>query len=187
MIFQILLIAVIVLVPILDQITKAAVMAATAQGEKGIDVIPGVLRWSIVRNSGASMGLWADNLAGRIFFMVASVLGIALIAAVILGFRKRLSVSRPCAVFLAMVAGGGIGNMIDRVFYGDTLFMGEVVDFIDFCAFPRIWHWTFNLADACICVGIFLFFVFAIAEEICRIRNEKKAKAEEETQTEDGK
>jgi signal peptidase II len=60
-------------------------------------------------------------------------------------------------VALALVVGGGIGNMIDRVV------LGFVVDFIDFCLFD-FWVWVFNIADAAVCVGAALFVLDMILE-----------------------
>lgn len=178
MALTIVLIAILLAVPAVDQLTKYLAMAATDGGAKTVPVIPGVLEWDIVRNSGASMGLFSDSTGGRVFFMVFSVVGIALIAAILFGFRKKLEITAPAAICLAAVAGGGIGNMIDRTFFGETLFTGTVIDFIDFCAFPRFWKWTFNFADACICVGIALFFLLTVIEEVKKMKEEKRKKEE---------
>ena len=69
-----------------------------------------------------------------------------------------------------MILGGGIGNMIDRIFYG------EVVDFLDFCAFPELWSWIFNLADSFVCVGVGLLMLYYILAEIKHAREEKSKK-----------
>ena len=58
------------------------------------------------------------------------------------------------AVALGMVLGGAIGNLVDRVFRGDGLLDGAVVDFIDFSFFP-----TFNVADAAINIGVALLLI----------------------------
>ena len=75
-----------------------------------------------------------------------------------------------------MIVGGGIGNMIDRIFNGDVIGNGVVVDFIDFCAFPNLWMWIFNGADSFVCVGVGLFVIYYIRSEI----KAAKAKKEEE-------
>ena len=176
LIYTVVILAVFLLVPVIDQITKAMAMAATAGGSQAITVIPGVLRWKIVRNTGASMGLFADSAAGRVFFMVLSTVAILGIIAALLFFRKKLNFSDFSAITLALVAGGGIGNMIDRTFFGERLFQGAVIDFIDFCAFPSLWRWTFNFADACICVGVGLFIIGMIADEVREMKR-KRARA----------
>lgn len=75
----------------------------------------------------------------------------------------------------AMIAGGGIGNMIDRLFYGEGFGNGTVVDFLDFCAFPDLWYWIFNVADAFVCVGAAILFVYLFIDII----KEEKAKKQE--------
>ena len=81
----------------------------------------------------------------------------------------------------SMIIGGGIGNMIDRLFYGDSFGDGTVVDFLDFCAFPNLWSWIFNVADAFVCVGAAILFVYLLVEII----KEEKNKAKQKTATEE--
>ena len=84
-----------------------------------------------------------------------------------------------------MIAAGGIGNLIDRIFYGEKLFFGQVIDFIDFCAFPTVWKYVFNFADACVCVGgaiLMLWLICSIISDEKKERAKKKlAKAAEAT------
>jgi signal peptidase II len=75
-----------------------------------------------------------------------------------------------------MIAGGGIGNMIDRTFNGETFGNGVVVDFIDFCAFPELWMWIFNVADMFVCVGVALAAFDIIYDEVKKYRQEKADK-----------
>ena len=57
--------------------------------------------------------------------------------------------------------------MIDRVR------LGYVIDFIDFCAFPKIWMWVFNIADACVCVGAGIMILWLILDMIREYKLEK--------------
>ena len=66
---------------------------------------------------------------------------------------------------LALIVGGGIGNMFDRVL------LGYVVDFIDVRIFGNLWRWVFNAADAAVCVGAALLVV-------CCLVSYKKEKKE---------
>ena len=59
--------------------------------------------------------------------------------------------------------------MIDRIAYG------TVVDFIDFCAFPQLWKWIFNLADSFVCVGCGILLVYYITAEIKQYRKMKES------------
>ncbi len=173
----ILLLAVVLAVPALDQLTKALAMAATDGGARTVTVIPGALRLTIVRNTGATMGLFAGNAAGRVVFLTLSAVAIVGLILLLFVFRRKVGLPTFPAVCLALIAGGGIGNSIDRVFFGEKLFEGAVIDFIDFCAFPRLWHWVFNLADACICVGVALFLAAAIVLELRAHRRETSSRA----------
>ncbi|MBR4013794.1 MAG: signal peptidase II, partial [Clostridia bacterium] len=84
-----------------------------------------------------------------------------------------------CAA-MSMIIAGGIGNMIDRVA------LGYVIDFLDFCAFPTLWMWVFNVADVCVCVGGGLLVLWLIISMVADYKKEKAAKAQqsEENKTE---
>ena len=149
--------AIIVGVILLDQVSKLLVLAYLYEDE--VAIIKDVLHFTYVENRGMAFGLLADH---RWIFLVASVVGIALVAFYLFKFTKR-PVSR---IALAMIVGGGIGNMIDRVR------LGFVVDFIDFCAFD-FWVWVFNIADAAVCVGAALFVLDLILELVEDIKRGK--------------
>ena len=82
---------------------------------------------------------------------------------------------------LSLIIGGGIGNMIDRLFRVGVYERGEkyffVVDFIDFYALGSLWVWVFNIADACVCVGAGILMVWCIKAIIDDYKAEKAAKA----------
>lgn len=140
--------AVIVGVVALDQVSKLLVLNFLYQDQ--IQVIPGVLNFTYVENRGMAFGLLSDH---RWVFMVLSVLGILLVGYYLFRYVK----STLGRVALALIVGGGIGNMIDRIS------LGFVVDFIDFCLFD-FWVWVFNLADAAVCIGAALFILELILE-----------------------
>jgi signal peptidase II len=140
-------IAIVVLVIVLDQITKAIVRSRMELYET-IPVIPGFFDLTRVHNTGAAFGMLdgADfPLKGVVMSLVAAaaLAGLALYA-LTLGPEHRLT-----RTGLAAVVGGATGNLIDR------LATGYVLDFFDF--FVRGWHfWAFNVADAAITVGVVL-------------------------------
>jgi len=134
----------------LDQISKALVLNFLYEGH--VVLIPGVLDFTYVENRGMAFGLLSDH---RWVFMVLSVLGIALVGFYLYRY-VRSTLGR---VSLALIIGGGIGNMIDRIS------LGFVVDFIDFCLFD-FWVWVFNVADAAVCVGAALFALDLILEAV---------------------
>lgn len=137
---------------LLDFVSKNIVKALMQTGDS-IEVLPGVFNITYVLNKGAAWGMFADR---RWIFMVFSTVAIVLIAIILIKNRHSHILFKTS---LSLVLGGGIGNMIDRIFYGEKLFSGAVVDFLEaaFIDFP-----VFNIADSAVCVGVALMFVYII-------------------------
>ena len=109
-------------------------------------IIPSFFNLTLVYNPGVAFGVFSDlSDAVRIAVLTATT-GIALLAIGYFLFSQyRHDIIAQAA--LAMITGGAIGNIIDRVR------LGEVVDFLDF--FIANYHWpAFNIADSAICVGV---------------------------------
>jgi signal peptidase II len=126
-----------------DYATKQWVMANLAF-ERPLELLGPYVRMTYTRNSGVAFGLGA----GTSFpFYIFSI--IAAIAILYLFLRSRVpSLTRQIA--LSLILGGAIGNLIDRVRFG------EVVDFIQIGT--ERWYWpVFNVADAAVSVGVVLF------------------------------
>ncbi len=106
---------------------------------------------SMVWNKGVSFGMLAsDHASGPMLLTVVS-----LVICVLFGFWLYKSVSKFEAVGLAMVIGGAIGNIIDRMRFG------AVADF--FHAFYGTWSFpAFNIADACITIGVILVLIHGL-------------------------
>jgi signal peptidase II len=134
----------------LDQTTKA-VVRATLPLHDSVEVIPNFLSFTYVRNTGAAFGL----LNGVDFPLKTAVMTmVALTALVAIGVyaAKTAIPQRATRLGLALVIGGAVGNLIDRITFG------YVVDFID--AYWRGWHfWAFNVADAAITIGASLLIL----------------------------
>ncbi len=145
----------------LDQATKW--LLATSLPAGGTPVIPGVLRFTYVENEGMAFGLLSEH---RWVFIVGSVVGLAALSYYLFRYRPGNTLAR---LGLSFIIGGGFGNMIDRVL------LGYVIDFIDFCAFPKLWTWVFNVADAFVCVGAGVLVVYLIGDIIRTSRTEKAA------------
>ena len=160
MIAWIIIIAVLVAV---DQITK---LMATHLLTPGVseDVISGIFRFTYVENRGAAFGMLSEH---RWVFMIISVVAILALFAYLWKFRPD---SILACMSLSMIIAGGIGNMIDRVV------LVYVIDFLDFCAFPEIWPWVFNFADACVCVGGGMLAVWLVISMIAEAKVEKLKK-----------
>jgi len=145
-----LLIALGVITVVLDQGTKAAVRALLPLYDS-VSVIPGFLDFTYVQNTGAAFGLLNS---ADLPFKPAIMTVVALTALVAISvYAMKTSSQDPLGqIGLALVMGGAVGNLIDRVT------TGYVVDFVD--AYWGNWHfWAFNVADAAITVGACLLIL----------------------------
>lgn len=126
-----------------DQFTKTLALEALAEGP--IDLIEGVLTLRLTFNPGGAFGVLqgVPN-----FFLISSVVIVLLIL-----FWARTIGSRRWAVPLGLVLGGGLGNLVDRLFR-DT--GGQVVDFVDLHVWP-----VFNVADSAISIGVVLLLIMS--------------------------
>lgn len=165
-------------VVILDQASKALVMYGLQLDTVGesIPIIENVFHFTHVRNTGAAFGMLGGE-DQRWIFILISVIGIAALLIYLWKFRPE---SKWACTALSMIIGGGIGNMIDRCFrvgIVDGVERHYVFDFLDFCAFPDIWKWTFNVADAFVCVGAGILLVWCIYAFVQESKAEKTKKA----------
>ena len=140
-----------------------------------MEIIPGVLNFRLILNDGAALGM-LDN--ARWVFLILST--VAIIAVLVYMFWKKPK-NPLLLVALTLVTGGGIGNMIDRIW------LGYVVDFIDFCAFPKLWMWVFNVADSCVTVGAVILALWMILDFVKESKAQKAAKAAVAAAAEDDK
>ncbi|HYG99238.1 MAG TPA: signal peptidase II [Terriglobales bacterium] len=132
---------------VLDQFTKWLV-AKDIPLHDTIAVIPGLFRLTHVQNRGAAFGLFDDSPSEWkiAVLVVVSVVALVVVTALL---WKNGHVITATGIGLALVLGGAIGNLCDR------LIAGYVVDFLDF--YIGSYHWpAFNVADMAIVVGAFL-------------------------------
>lgn len=156
----------------LDLLTKHLIKSSEFLVNGGtVDIIPGVFRLKYVENAGAAMGSFAD---ARAVFMILSVVAIIGIIVFSVLYRSRLTI--PDAVCIGLIIGGGIGNMYERLFNTNADGVNVVTDFLDFCMFPNLWKWVFNLADAAITCGAVMFILLFVLREIRAVRQEKLEK-----------
>ena len=137
---------------IVDQLTKAAVVAYFGSRAFSVTVIPGVLSLCHVENTGAGFSIFSGKTVFLILFTAAAM-------AFILYLMIKRCYKHPLTDWgFCLVLAGGVGNMIDRVFRG-----GAVVDFIrtDFINFP-----VFNVADICVTVGAGLIILYFILDAV---------------------
>ena len=132
-----------VVVVVLDQRTKAAILASLAgDGVSGRATITSFFNLALTYNRGISFGLF--NGSAGLNALVFSVVAIAIVG-VLVYWLSRAS-SPLLAVAIGLIIGGAVGNVLDRVR------LGAVVDFLDFHLGASHWP-AFNLADSAICIG----------------------------------
>lgn len=151
-------------VVLLDQLTKAAARAVLSDGL--VTLIPGVMDLCLVFNRGAAFSLGEGHVWA--FVAVAVVMTAACALYAVLGTPGR---ALTCA--LGVVAGGGVGNLVDRVTQGcvTDFFMTTFMDFA-----------VFNVADIAITCGFVVALVLFWREDARRERARRGAEAEGEEQ-----
>jgi len=150
---------VIALVVIFDQVTKQWMLNELSDNRM-INLF-WTLRLNLVFNSG--MAFSQGQSVGRL-------IGLGAIAVIIWLWRSMArATSSGSLIGTALLIGGALGNVIDRVFRGDAWLGGAVVDFIDLQWFP-----VFNVADSSVSIGA----VMLIFSSIMNVRSVKKAGAE---------
>ena len=148
------------LVPIVafDQLTKV-IVDRTMPLHHSIPIIDGFFNLTYVRNTGAAFGIFAG---AHEVFRLPFLIGVSIVAiGFIIVMLKRLRDDATALVTaLAFILGGAVGNLIDRIVYG------EVIDFLD--VYWSNYHWpAFNLADSFITIGvaITLFYLIRAKDE----------------------
>lgn len=142
-----------------DQATKWLVLQAMPLGE--VIPITGFFNLVHVRNPGAAFSFLADAGGWQRWLFAVFAIGVS---ALLIFMMRRAPEQRLFCFAAALVIGGAIGNLIDRLVFG------EVIDFLDF--HWQGWHWpAFNIADSGITVGAFLI----IADEFLRMRKPREA------------
>ena len=131
-----------------DQLSKIWIVKACAPLPAPCRVIiPHFLNWTYERNVHGAFGLFGNN--------AVLLIGMAIVVLILFWFSFREAAARSLTVRIAfaMIVGGAIGNIVDRIHYG------YVIDFIDFY---RIWPNIFNVGDSCITVGVGLLLLSSL-------------------------
>jgi signal peptidase II len=143
-------------VVLLDQLTKMLIVR-TLPLHTARPVIDGLFNLVHVHNPGGAFGMMAGMSPAirTAVFLFVSAMAIGLI----LYFYHTTPANRPwMAIGFALIFGGAIGNMIDRVR------MGSVVDFLDI--YVGSWHWpAFNIADSAITIGVGIFVLHLVLKK----------------------
>lgn len=152
-----------------DLLTKGlAEHFLTALPGKSFTVIEGVFNFTLKRNTGAAWSI----LEGQQWFFITTAI-IACIAIVWFLTSKKCT-NKVLRIGLALMLGGTLGNLYDRIVYG------SVRDMLDFCLinFP-----VFNVADCALCVGVGLVIVFILF----LYKEKEEVKGEDEKVVDEGK
>ena len=141
---------------ILDQVTKYVIHTGMALHES-IPVIPGFFSITYIRNPGAAFGFLAGaSPTFRYVFFIG--ITIAAIGLILHYQRTYVAGALLLTISLGMILSGAVGNLIDRVRFG------EVIDFLD--VYLGTTHWpAFNIADSAISVGAFILFIHLIQQK----------------------
>lgn len=138
----------------LDQLSKVAARSALVPGEP-VTLVPGVMDLSLVYNTGAAFSLGEGG--GPLFVLLAAAI---LVAGLVVAWR-RADVPLPLLLAVAAVAGGGVGNAIDRVALGAVTDFFKTT-FVDFA--------VFNVADIFVTCGVVLAVVLYWRWDLARER-----------------
>lgn len=133
---------------VLDQLTKLWVTSSMVEGER-IPVLPPVLHWYFIRNSGAAFSI------GENVTWVFSIIMAAVAIAILLQVRKLGSIWWSLA--LGLLLGGALGNLTDRLFREPSFGMGHVVDFIQLPNFA-----IFNIADSAVVSAVAVICILTL-------------------------
>ena len=152
---------------LLDQWTKHLVQERLFLHQT-VEIIPKFFNLIHVRNTGGAFGIFGGERGGigSILFVIISLIAIGAILFLLVKTRED---EKTLFFSLSLVLAGAIGNLIDRLRFG------EVIDFLDF--YLLSYHWpAFNIADSAICIGIGLMAIELL------IRDHRKAKAQNPNQ-----
>ena len=148
------LIVVSAIVLVIDQATKLSI-DRSMDLHSSTTVVENFFNITYLRNKGAAFGVLANSGYRLPFFILVSLVAIAVIIVVFYRLRPDQKFT---AFSLALIFSGALGNLIDRVR------LGEVIDFLDAHWYSHHWP-AFNIADSAICVGVFLLAIDMFIEE----------------------
>jgi signal peptidase II len=136
------------LIVLFDQATKLYVANSFKLFET-VKFVP-YLQWTYVHNPGAAFSFLSDAGGWQRWFF--AFIALAISGLLIYWLRELPRQMRLQGISFALVLGGAVGNLIDRIY------LGYVIDFIDF--YVGDWHWpAFNIADSAICIGAVLLVI----------------------------
>lgn len=131
-----------------DLLTKELIYQPIADGANDIILIPGVLRFTAVENTGASFGIFKDATLALSIVSLITVVAVTAFLFFAVPYRRKL-----LDAALILIIAGGIGNLVDRfaLHYVRDFIYFELIDFA-----------VFNVADSCLTIGCILLIIFVL-------------------------
>lgn len=151
-----------------DQLTKWWARASFTETQPPVKFLGSFWSWELSYNTGSAFGLFRDIGGARIWL---SIIGVIACVAIVMILRKGKDNQKWMTTALGLVAGGAIGNVIDRIA------MGKVTDFVVWKAGSYTWP-AFNVADAALVAGVAILFL-DVGKEQKKARLEKEAEKAE--------
>ncbi len=141
------------LVIVLDQFSKHLI-SSSMQLRESIEILP-FFNLTLGHNTGAAFSFLANAGGWQRWFF--TLIALAVSAMIVVWLKRLPATDKWQAAALALILGGALGNVIDRVRFG------YVVDFLD--VYYQQWHWpTFNIADSAITVGVAILVIVILRE-----------------------
>lgn len=142
-----------VVVIVLDQLTKY-IASTSLEMHQPVAVMP-MFNWTLMHNPGAAFSFLADQDGWQRWFF--AVIAVVVSIVIVLWIKRLQQHEKWQAIALALILGGAIGNVIDRIW------LGYVVDFIQ--VYYQQWYWpAFNIADSAISIGVLMIIIESIRE-----------------------
>ena len=142
-----------VVVIVLDQLTKY-IASTSLEMHQAIAVMP-MFNWTLMHNPGAAFSFLANEDGWQRWFFATIAIVVSVV--IFLWIKKLEQHEKWQAIALALILGGAVGNVIDRIW------LGYVVDFIQI--YYQQWYWpAFNIADSAISIGVVMIIIDSIRQ-----------------------
>ena len=152
-----------IVVIVFDQLTKY-IASTSLELHQPLAVMP-MFNWTLMHNPGAAFSFLANEDGWQRWFFATIAVVVSVV--IFLWIKKLEQHEKWQAIALALILGGAVGNVIDRIW------LGYVVDFIQ--VYYQQWYWpAFNIADSAISVGVVMIIIDSIKE----YQRERKNKSE---------
>lgn len=152
-----------IVIVVFDQLTKY-IASTSLELHQPLAVMP-MFNWTLMHNPGAAFSFLANEDGWQRWFFATIAVVVSVV--IFLWIKKLEQHEKWQAIALALILGGAVGNVIDRIW------LGYVVDFIQI--YYQQWYWpAFNIADSAISIGVVMIVVDSIKEYLLERKNKLK-------------